>query len=552
MINRLITGVSGSGKTTCAREAVTSDSIYLTHHVTANGTGQHMTVYKFLRTFSNMRCNDRRPKDLVCKDIKFNHIIIDEVEELTDFSLSCMSSLLVVSRKKFRFTLCIDTGHSEVVPRQLVELFSLCTTYPWRMSHSSYSYRIPQRVGDFVNLVINPPDRIDGMREEDASPVTLTSLDIDGNIGFLCDRINRYATEGSVLLISRSTANNSELTRVCNELTNNWGVKIRCASVHNDEDCGSVEFCSMAACRSFEADYVIVFGFLRGNEFKQGMYFALTRAKKALYIVHSNRFDPFYDLVAIEDNGFTVERLSSDARDVSDDRSSSWIPVSSLTPPTGVDWGKYAERWEQICASESTFHYSTRVRISGNVEDVSHIYGIMVPLIFEHERTGRCKGVDVILAGVNSNHFPQASLARLQELYHTPAKCLRTWAEISLHVACFKNFHYLIRNIRHFDWVDDEVIRRALNRMRLLVPGRGRFEEALLWEGMIGRVDFLAENGDLWEFKFTNELQKSHFYQTHTYGKMSSQCKKKDVRVYLFNIRTCELWSEKICCDCKD
>lgn len=501
-----------------------------------------MTVYKFIRTFSNIRLKSESTANVVCKHIKFNHIIIDEIEELAICTLQCVSTLLIKCGKKFRFTLCLDANISEVTSRQLVDFFSPCTDRPWTVTHRSHSYRLPRQIGEFVNLVAHTSELIDGT--ETSSNVTVSSIDVDENIDLLCDRINTYASQGTVLLISRSTANNNELTKVCNQLTNKWNVRIRCASVHNIDGGCPVEICSMAACRPFEADCVVVFGFLHGDKFKQSMYFALTRARKELFVVHSARFKPFYDLVEVAQNGFAVEYINHGDGAA---RSVPWIPVSSLTPP--VEWDRHAESWKQLCTAEFGFDYSTRIRISGNVEDVSHIYGIMIPSIFEHERTGRCKGVDAVLRGAaNSIHFPETRLERLRQLYYHPGKCLKMWAEIALLISCFKNFHYLMQNICHFDWVDDNIVRRALDRMRQLVP-RGTFEQPLFRDGVIGRVDLMTHDGDLWEFKFTNELQKSHFYQTYTYGRISALNNGAAVQIYLFNIRTCECWATKIHCD---
>jgi len=548
MTNQIIIGVAGSGKTTRAKDTLSNDCIYLTHHVTADTSQRQMTAHKFIRTFSNMRPNSQFTSDVVCKHIASNHIMIDEVEEIELFTLQCVCTLLIKCGKRFRITLCMDTSLSEVTPRQLVNLFSACTDHPWRVTHSSHSHRVPRQIGEFANLVVHPTEPIDGIRS--SSSVTVSSLNINDNVDLVCDRVSRYASRGSVLLVSRSTTNNSELTKVCNELTNKWNVRIRCASVHNEDSCASVEFCSMAACRPFEADCVVVFGFLHGEKFRQSMYFALTRARKELFVVHSARFEPFHDLVDIAEKGFAVEYAQPYERDVSATIPVQWTPVSSLVPPAGgVAWGTHTEQWKQLCTAECGFDYSTRIRIAGTVEDVSHIYGILIPSILEHERTGRCKGVDAVLGGVTSSlHFPKTRLARLHQLYHHPAKCLKVWAEIALHLSCFKNYHYVMQSICHFEWVNEEVVRRALDRMRLLIP-RGTFEQPLSREGVIGRVDLCAENGDLWEFKFTNELQKAHFYQTYTYGRISALNNRREVRVYLFNVRTCELWSNTIRCD---
>ena len=537
-MNDIIIGVAGSGKTTICQQILSEGCIYLSHHIQRHNVNKdcQMTVYKFIRRYSNINIKTQIFKNAICKQVKFAHIIIDEIDELTEYIIKCISEILSNTDTKFKFTLSIDTIKSDIQIDQLVNILSICTDRPWNIRTLQESKRMDQQVTEFINLLFNPIKHIEF--NEFGGEVEVCSVDIHNNIEPICDRIQHYYSLGSVLLISRSIANNPELTNVCNHLTNICNLDVRTASIYNESNNNVIDICSMAACRPFESECVVLFGFIHGDKFQGSMYTALSRARRHILVIHSARFQPFRKLEEISECGFKLHSYDQATPNIPP-----WVPVSSLVTPPCFNWN---DKWELMHPPECNFDYTTNIRFSGNTEDISHVYGILIPLMLEYERTGMCKSVESIThEKINPLHFPQNKLVRLKQLYTSPSKCIKMWAEIATNVACFKNFHYLVKNVNHFEWVHEEVVRRALERMRDIVP-RGMFEKTVSREGLIGRIDLIAENDDIWEFKFTKDLEKNHFYQTHTYGTMCAMNWNKNINVYLFNARSCELWSKKI------
>lgn len=188
----------------------------------------------------------------------------------------------------------------------------------------------------------------------------------------------------------------------------------------------------------------------------------------------------------------------------------------------------------------------TIVRFDRHHESVATLYGIVIPVLAELQRTGSTSfGAtfhnpvivdDDVHPGPNEiarkthQAYPKDFWAKVASAYETApkARTLEDWFRLA--VACYamhENMHHIARQIRHYDWIDVEFVAEAVECTKKALTGvSGQFEVStpvMSWPDLKlwGFADFVANVGGrpdaCWEFKCVEEIADEHVLQLACY-----------------------------------
>jgi len=105
----------------------------------------------------------------------------------------------------------------------------------------------------------------------------------------------------------------------------------------------------------------------------------------------------------------------------------------------------------------------------------------------------------------------------------------------TIYSAFSSGYFYKIKQIKDYDWMEDEKLDDAVDRLDLVINKNARFEievsnpELKIGKVIVGRMDCM--DGDtIWEFKCTKELDSDHFIQLAIYALLNENMKESKIR----------------------
>ena len=150
----------------------------------------------------------------------------------------------------------------------------------------------------------------------------------------------------------------------------------------------------------------------------------------------------------------------------------------------------------------------------GNLyEPVADINGIVIPAYFEYVNNKKMSIYDIL---VNRNQVVNIKL----DINMPTPELLKLATQYS---AFSSGYNYKMNQIKEYNWMEDEKLDDAVDRLELVINKNARFEvevsnpELKVGKVIVGRMDCM--DGDtIWEFKCTRELDSDHFIQLAIYA----------------------------------
>lgn len=331
---------------------------------------------------------------------------------------------------------------------------------------------------------------------------------------------------------------------------------------------GKLVFSTFHQVKGLERKVVIVFNFDQSyfayykkdanpNYCPNELYVAITRAKEYLTLFHhdTNDYLPFINNKKIDKYTYFENNLKF--HEHQEDKKITNKSVTELIrflPDTIID-----TCLEYISIIENTDFQTNIIKIPNKTkntetnENISEINGLFIPALFEYKLK---KEITIIKM---FKHFDYTSKIQQYNILNFD------FNNINIHLlnisellyicncwlACNNGYLFKICQIKKYDWLTDEVIINCLLQMsKLNISKNSSFEFGLLIDNEIELLEYSIqasfdcldiENNILYEFKCTNEINKSHLLQLAIYMYMYEIYKyklnkKEKTKYVLYNI----------------
>ncbi len=509
----------------------------------------------------------------VCRLPSFTRIIIDEAQDMTEVYFKFVCTLvrdLPINRQYLKFAIIGDKFQSifafNGADKRFIQyadtLFSLFTGVPnWIPVKLSTSYRITRSMAAFINQVVLKNDRLKAIK--DGPPVeyiicntfgqypteivqkTLLQRDYNGN---------RIYRNDDVFIIAPSVKSiRSPVRKVANSLS---ALKIPIHVPGSDDEPldedvlrGKVVFSTFHQVKGLERKIVFLFGFdLSYLDFyaknashdvcPNTLYVALTRAMEQMFIFHHHGHDylPFLDKDRMYDRQSYVNITQKEKIHNSSSKTvQTHINVADLTRHISakvvLDAVQYFE-FKEVIGVKSEIEIPVRVD-SSNKEDknsltetVAEINGIALASYFEYVTTGNMQILDELIKEYGQknrqNEIQGLVVEKNDYSFHmTPENLLRL---ANQYCAYRTEYIYKLNQINKYDWLSEEHLELALDRMKGHLSNECEFEikvesRPILGKTLKGHLDIYDKKSNtLWEIKAVKALKFEHFIQTAIYG----------------------------------
>ena len=176
-------------------------------------------------------------------------------------------------------------------------------------------------------------------------------------------------------------------------------------------------------------------------------------------------------------------------------------------------------------------------------EDLTFVYGILAPVLAEVARRGETDfGVDYDSPKIVMKPQPYTNQITRKEYDAYPLefwelissalssnccdRSIQEWVVIAIAVHAFhEGRHHIARQVTNYDWVNNKALLSAADIVKnALAEKKGVFEvrceitikDTFICAEVVGRADFIEDNGIIWEFKL-GELCEEHELQLACY-----------------------------------
>lgn len=425
-------------------------------------------------------------------------------------------------------------------------LFSM-SNYPWKTVKLSVSYRLTHETARFINKCVIGYDRIQtpkssvGFLKKHGPDVKYVICNCYTNpYKYVKKAIAKYGVANIFILSTSVKSPMTPLRKLANKLSLE-GIPVF-VPISDDSDIdesiieGKLVFTTFNQTKGLERDCVFMFSIDDWNPNKtedcpNNVYVAMTRAKQALTLFHSNRaaYAPFINADTIEDNAQIIQHGKFNPKE-HDYKSSTSVSVTELTQYLSNDAMKKALSFVRFKGSIDkcrAVEIPTSVKQNNDlIEEVSDITGVAIPAYYEFQISGQMQFYKTLLEGVNNNE--QRELISNLKPYNSNktvnlVKLLKT---ANMYNAMLSGYIHKTVQIDRYDWIDEKQLERLVPRFRKHLRGSSLFEvpvkspQKILGKQINGVMDCIttADAAKIYEFKCVSKLKQSHILQLAIYA----------------------------------
>jgi hypothetical protein len=328
-------------------------------------------------------------------------------------------------------------------------------------------------------------------------------------------------------------------------------------------------FLSFHQSKGLERKVVFVFNFdnsyftfygkeLSHNKCPNTLYVATTRASERLILIHHYKNDFLSFLKKDKINNlcdptykYKIDQIRPFISNYSDEQE---YPVTYLTSHLPED---ILDKCFEMIDTNIIQDKGSLMKISSSIEGlygnelVCDINGLFFPIYYQYITTLK---IDILDEMINTQ--PQPEHIDLYEKSHHIKLSDIDISNVSIQellfiCICYSSFRnkvlYKITQIKHFEWINEEHLKCANERLDgLNISINSKYEfpitDVCVKKQIAGRIDLNDfGNNNIYEFKCVTELQKEHYLQLAIYMYMHEK-ENPDVpnKYYLFNILTNE------------
>lgn len=440
----------------------------------------------------------------------------------------------------------------------------------WLKLSLSISYRLTMEVATFINVCVLKANRINAVKHgPNPTYVVMDTFNSGAYINSVIDSfLQQGYKESDIAILAPSVkSTNDPLARACNYLSQ-VGKKI----YKPDDDYrdlnssvmeGKIVVSTIHKFKGRERKNIILYKFDssyymgKDNESQTTcpnvLYVATTRALENLIVLHHQKNDPlpFLDISMLP---FCVNMLGQLPKKTNTIKPSTkrTFAVTDLCKhlPSRIMFD-VQKHWTVIQETNpgQLIPLESMVQFGKYIENVSSVYGVLVPAIKVFMVTGRYQLTQNLLLFDWDKIIPNVG-NRIHEIYNKANLGYDDLGFVANVHNCFTDgFYHPIRQIENYNWISQnwEGISKCVGNLDF-VDANGKHEVFIShhittssFEAEIrGFIDYLS-GPTMWEFKVTTELTIEHELQAIIYASMaciSSGFPQMDI--YLFNIRSGE------------
>jgi hypothetical protein len=485
----------------------------------------------------------------------FDHIIIDEAQDmkLIFFRALCKiindnqvgeatpAPLIMILGDKFqnvykflgsdeRFLLFAE----QVFDNETIPKIRQAT---WMSVNLSISYRLTRQTAQFINRCTLGQDRIQTIKDGPLPKYVICNL-FNSPGKLVKEAIKTYGYE-NIFIVSNSVKSvKSPLRHIANKMSK-AGVPIFVpnsdeAEIDEKVIAGKLVFTTYNQTKGLERDCVFVFNIDEWNPHKgldcpNAVYVAMTRAKKQLILLHSNKSNYANFFKRLEIPKYTDFKIIGkyEPGELKPSADPEATPVAQLIEYLSGDVIDKASTYfttQDAMDGCPTLTIQTTIEENDLHEDVSDITGVMIPAYYEFITTGQ---IQIYI------HMP----VKARMLVREPTKVdVRTQAGIAkllhmanVYISSDSGYVHKLAQITKYTWVTPEHLQQIEPRLRKHVGNTGNMFEfrvqttnPILTKHLAGSIDCISMDRHggyrVYEFKCVKALKKTHLIQLAIYA----------------------------------
>ena len=636
--NVIVDAVAGSGKTTTnlyiAKKYIDKNILLLTYNsklkletrekvklLELNNIEVH-SYHSFCVKYYDHKCftdseiskvlkKDKKPLRIFCYDI----IILDEAQDITPVYYELICKICNNMKGDVEPKICLlGDKHQSIYQFHKSDekyltlgdkLFNV-NNYKWKTCNLGMSFRVPNKICDFINhCVLNEP-RILPFRECHIKPtyVICSEFPYEDKLtkktmptkyvpyGILIDCLKNYKPE-DIFILAYSIKSPYCPARRLENYIKVYNADIPVYVPYSDDEkldetiiAGKLTFSTFHQVKGLERKVVIIFGFDKGyfkfpgksdlcNDCPNEFYVALTRAKEHLILLHhfTNDYLPFvnrntlttYANYMCKRKLFLMDSNNTPLKTLAVTNLIKYIPQSIID--TCYNLLTIIERRPV----GTKIDLAQKIKNGEYYEAVNCINGIAVPAYFEFLTTNKCT---ILKESLNFNiedtyhnretiTFHENQLSKLENIDKDKTLLLDNILYIAtIYDGLTSGYIFKSYQITDYNWIEKEILMECIDRLHTLNIGKDcEYEKKALIlklpclkkynKQLFGRFDCIDSN-TLYEFKCCEKIEKEHVIQLALYMLMHKTITEdknvnKDFKYIIYNIITDQLL--EIICD---
>jgi hypothetical protein len=493
-------------------------------------------------------------EDVVIEDVVIEDEVIEESFEESDddWKEPNLPHLIVLGDKFQNVYKFLGSDERFILYAERVFKMSKIAKIPWKRAKLSISYRLTQQTASFINNCVLGSDRIQAVKEGPKVKYFICNL-FNAPTVLVMDAIKKYGHENIFIVSNSVKGEKSPLRHIANRMSKK-NIPI---FVPNSDDAeidekvinGKLVFTTYNQTKGLERDCVFVLNIdewnpHKGTDCPNAVYVAMTRAKKQLILLHSDKADyanfvkcmqvPLYaDLRIIGEHEPNEKGLTQSEPNA--------IPVTQITEYLSNEVIEKACSYFQV---HSGYDGCPKVNIETTIhtrdelyEDVSDITGVMIPAYYEMITTNNLQ----ILKYINSNLI--GSIPSLDDL-QTNSGISQLLQLSNAYISSDNGYIHKLSQIYDYDWVTTEHLNILKPRLLMHLGCNGNIFEFktstskhhyILGKHIAGSIDCISygnlvnesteqlehtgEDGyRVYEFKCVKNLKRTHMIQLAIYA----------------------------------
>lgn len=524
--------------------------------------------------------------NLECKNIlDYDIIIIDEAQDINELYYKFICKILKENSKEYSLCILGDKNQSiyEFMGSDnryltMADKVFCVNERKWIKLKLSTSYRMTNQMSKFMNKCILNEERIISIKEGKKPEYWIMSpydiKDIVHHIIYI-DKIE--PDEIFILAPSvkgKRTKNETPLTVLENYLAQkNINIYIPSSDdekISEDITKNKLVFSSFHQSKGLERRVVILYGFdisyyefyaknLSTEYCPNILYVALTRAKERLIIIQDEKKEilPFVNISNM-DKCCTIYKSSGEKTNNENIKFKS--RNTNVTDFVKFLSQEFMTKILKDYVEEIEINKITRKINIINIlefksngkkikESVSEINGTMIPMYYEYLTKKTISAITILKnipreENIFKNYYSFIENIGIDNLQ------IQSMLKISNYFNCYQTkYIHKIKQIKKYDWINNEQINKCVNRMRKVIKKSADYEIEVIKENcindknLVGFIDCINDK-NIYEFKFVNEIKDEHKIQLCTYiylfcmnNNIKTNEEMNEYNYYLFNIK---------------
>ena len=531
-------------------------------------------------------------KNKKLNEFKYDIIILDEAQDITPlyYELICKifkdngESKLCILGDRMQSIYDFNKADSRYII--LADKIFKFNDKPWKLLNLSESFRITDKMTDFINICMLKENKIKSNKKSNYKPRYIICDSFGDKFGLHnenvpYDEVNYYLKLGysyeDIFILAPSVKSEKSPVRQLSNLLSNDNIPVY-VPVSDEERIdesilkGKLVFSTFHQAKGLERKVIIVYNFDNSyfkfykknsnpNLCSNELYVACSRGLEHLTMIHhyENEFLSFLDKDKLKDCCNVIEH--SDLRISRRKNKKINISVTDLVRHLPFD---VIEECMKLLEVNNLKKEDTKINIPQKTkqefgyESVSELTGLAIPAYFEYKLLNKMtifnekirfeKKIEFVdeedeeLLDINNLDLNELTIPQLLYLANR-------WSSYK------SGFFYKLNQISDYNWLSEENLEKAFNRLKNLnISKQAKFEKKinikdekeLLERNLTGYFDCVDKN-DLYEFKCVSKLEPEHYLQLAIYMYMNKLKYKKEYKYYLYNILTDEL--NEVKCD---